>query len=319
MTTDVLIHANTGEDVGLGHVVRCLTLTAELQSRDIATELRLRDDEKAATFAREAGVAPTTSSGIDLSNSPADVVVVDSYDFTAENFERLSADKTLVVIDELGDRHIPADLVVNNNIYADQIDYPAAEAVLRGPEYCMLREPFRDVEAPTHHQPPESVLVTVGGADLVDSFVDVLGATAAVAGEATIDAVVGPYFNSPGDAPEAVVFHRDPPDIQELMWEADVAVSGGGQTLYELAACGTPAVALTLGADQVRNVAGFETAEFCLAAGSPAEQGFDAQFRTHLENLCGNVERRGRMSDRGRSLVDGNGVVRVADRLEEYV
>jgi spore coat polysaccharide biosynthesis predicted glycosyltransferase SpsG len=242
-------------------------------------------------------------------------VIVDSYAFTSDDFERLAIDKTLVVIDELGDRDIPADLVVNNNIYADDIAYPTADAALRGPKYCMLREPFRNPSRPNYYQPPESLLVTVGGADLADSFVDMLRETASVVRDSTINAVVGPYFSPPDDAPESVVFHREPSNIHTLMWEADMAVSGGGQTLYELAACGTPTVALTLGPDQVRNIQGFERAGFCLAAGEPAHPGFGDTLRSHLETLRRDVKTRRRMSEVGMSLVDGNGVFRVADNV----
>lgn len=323
MTPDILIHPNTGDDVGLGHLVRCITLTKELLLRGIDTELLIKTDNDALTFAQNEDIEPVVTNlealGGAVLSTPAEMVVIDSYSYTSEDFERLAAEKTLVVVDELGDRRIPADLVLNNNIYADEIEYPAADAVLRGTNYCMLREPFRELEKPNHQQPPESVLVTVGGSDLADSFVEVLSLTASVADTSTIHAVVGPYFESPRDAPNNVIYHRQPPDIHELMWEADMAVTGGGQTLYELAACGTPSVALTLGADQIRNVDGFEKAGFCFAAGDPDNSNFEDEFRGYLETLYLKSETRRRMSKMGRSLVDGKGVSRVVERIGELL
>lgn len=323
MISEVLIHSNTGEDVGLGHLVRCITLTDELLSRGIDTNLLLKTDGDAVTFAKSEDVDPTVTNpetlcGTILSAS-AEVVVIDSYSFTVEDFERIAGEKTLIVVDELGDRRIPANLVLNNNIYADKIDYPAADAVLRGPKYCMLREPFRELEHPNYQQPPESVLVTVGGSDLADSFTEIINLTASVANESIVHAVVGPYFESPGEAPNNVVYHRQPPNIHKLMWEAGVAVTGGGQTLYELAACGTPSVALTLGPDQMRNIDAFEEVGFCLTAGEPDDSNFKDRFQDDLETLYWESETRCGMGKTGLSLVDGKGVFRVAEHIAELL
>jgi len=319
VSAEIEIHANTGDDVGLGHLVRSLALTEELLSRGVEMNLRLKDDPDGVAFAVNEGIDPVVSDAEtlrdDLLASEADVVV-DSYAFTTEDFERLANANRLGVIDELGDRRLPVDFVVNNNVYADDIAYPDAGMVLRGPAYCMLREPFRNLDEPRDTHPPTSVLVTVGGADLADAFVDILDITADVAEDATVNAIVGPYFDPPADAPEGVVFHREPSKIHELMWEADLAVSGGGQTLYELAVCGTPAVALTLGGDQVRNIAGFEEANVCLSAGMPTDPGFKDALFDHLQTLYWNRERRREMQTNGTSLVDADGVSRVADHVE---
>jgi spore coat polysaccharide biosynthesis predicted glycosyltransferase SpsG len=180
----------------------------------------------------------------------------------------------------------------------------------------MLREPFRVLDEPRSTHPPTSVLVTVGGSDLADIFADVLDITVSITEEATVNAVVGPYFEPPTDAPDGVVFHNEPSEIHELMWEADLAVSGGGQTLYELAVCGTPAVALTLGDDQIRNIAGFKKANVCLSAGRPADPEFEDILSDHLTTLYQDCDQRREMQMNGTSLVDGDGVLRVADHVE---
>lgn len=321
MTPELLVHANTGKNVGLGHLVRCMTLAKELLSRNLSVELRLKNDTDAVTFAQDGGLNPTISNPkrlkMDICSSPAELIIVDSYDFSSRDFELLADRKTLMVVDELGKRNIPADIVLNNNIYADKIEYPAADVVLRGTEYCMLREPFRSLPNPHYREKPESILVTVGGADLEDSFVNIVTVVASVATEVSINAVVGPYFEPPDNLPDQIEFHHDPPDIHELMLEADIAISGGGQTLYELAACGTPTIAVPLGTDQSLNIDGFEKAGFCHAVEKPDDSVFKHELRTHFDNLYRDSETRRKMMETGRSIVDGRGVFRVADRIEE--
>ena len=319
MTSSILIHANTGENVGLGHLVRCLTLANELYSRGIDVEFLLKNDDDAVAFARKEGIEPTTTDPErlheDILTASVDVVIIDSYDFTTGKFKKIAKKKRLIVIDELGDRYIPAEIIINNNIYADNISYPAAETILRGPKYCMLREPFRNLSEPPIRHRPESVLVTVGGSDLADSFVDILNVAGSVSNEIAINAIIGPYFNPPEDTPDNVIFHREPSAIHELMWDADMAVSGGGQTLYELAVCGTPTVALTLGLDQVRNIDGFVNAGFCFSAGTPDEYSFEATLQDQLQILIQENETRRQMAKCGRTIVDGDGVIRVADSI----
>jgi len=320
MTKSVVIHANAGDNVGLGHLVRCATLAREFQSQDVDVRFRIKADEDAAEFLRDEGVEPMLSGPesirADLQSSPADIAVVDSYEFTTADFEHIGAEKILVVVDELGDRRIPADLVLNNNLYADDIPYPDASAVLRGPEFCMLRESFRGLPEPTYVDPPERILLTVGGADISNAFRDVLAVTAQVTpAGATLDTVVGPYFDEPMSVPAGVKLHYNPENMHELMWQADLAVSGGGQTLYELAACGTPSAAVTLGPDQIRNIEAFAERGFCRSVGEYGD-GFEGQLRTSLAKLL-DYDRRRQMGQTGTDIVDGRGVVRVADRLLE--
>jgi spore coat polysaccharide biosynthesis predicted glycosyltransferase SpsG len=73
-----------------------------------------------------------------------------------------------VVVDELGDREFSADLVINNNAYSDDIPYPGVHNTLRGPQYCMLRDAFRDIVP--NRGASNQILVTLGGSDLAGSF-----------------------------------------------------------------------------------------------------------------------------------------------------
>lgn len=320
MTKSILIHANSGNNVGLGHLVRCGTLAVELQSRNIDVTLRVKRDDEAVAFVREQGVNPVVSDPAtlceDIRTSTADIVVVDSYDFTAEDFELLTRNKTLVVVDELGDRQIPADLVINNNIYAHDIAYPSAKTVLRGPDYCMLREQFRNLPDPTYADPPKRALLTVGGADLTNEFIDLLEVMREVLPvETALDTIVGPYFDDLLTQPDGVNIYRNPNNIPELMLRAELATSGGGQTLYELAACGTPAAALTLGKDQVKNIDAFTEHGFCFNVNQTTGLVSEEQLKETVRKLL-DTETRKKMGQTGRELVDGKGVRRVADYLE---
>ena len=319
MNKSVSIHANSGNNVGLGHLVRCTTLAQELESRNVDVLFHLKPDDRAISFVRKKGIEPKVSDSESVCKaiqaSASDIAVIDSYEFNQANFRLLKREKDIVVLDELGNRSIPANLVINNNLYASGICYPDAAKVLRGPDYCMLREEFRDLTKPTYSVPPNHVLLTIGGADLTEDFSSIINTVGEVLpAETVLDIIVGPYFDDVSIRTSSINLHRNPDNISELMIRADLAVSGGGQTLYELATCGTPAAAITLGDDQVKNIKAFAEHGFCLDVGRGTHSKLRVCLKQALQRLL-DLETRQKMGRRGRELVDGNGVLRVADQI----
>jgi spore coat polysaccharide biosynthesis predicted glycosyltransferase SpsG len=165
------------------------------------------------------------------------------------------------------------------------------------------------------------VLVTLGGADPQSSTMAVVDAVQRALPEATLDVVIGPLFGPVPDLDRRAAghrsrlrLHRDMDDLSALMSAADLAVSGGGQTLYELAATGVPTVALCLADNQEPNIAALAGVSL-LSAGRVAESAagrFD-RIEEGCRQLAADPALRQRMSDAGRSLIDGQGAARVAD------
>jgi len=125
------------------------------------------------------------------------------------------------------------------------------------------------------------------------------------AGEAAADAIE--------DA--RVVVHRGVTALRPLMLAADVAVSGAGMTLYELAATATPTVSVTMAPNQRPNAVAFERAGAALAAGSADHPDLCATVAKHLGALAADVALREKLGAAGRGLVDGQGASRVAREL----
>jgi spore coat polysaccharide biosynthesis predicted glycosyltransferase SpsG len=103
------------------------------------------------------------------------------------------------------------------------------------------------------------------------------------------------------------------------MLGADVAISGGGQTLYELAATGTPAVAIRLADNQTLNLRNLQAAGMLLWAGDAGDADLETMVTSALMVLAENRGRRTEMSRRGRALVDGRGAARVAAAVLDEV
>src|SRR5262249_40362740 len=153
---NLLIRAEGGEKIGLGHLVRCRALAHAWRQAGGNVQFVSADEDAAQTAAMAASM-------------DAEWVAVDGYHFGADYVETLQqAGLRVLFIDDNGhaDRY-PADLVLNQNLHASGKLYTARSAhtaLLLGPRYAFLRSEFlqarRDSEIP---QLARKVLVTLGG------------------------------------------------------------------------------------------------------------------------------------------------------------
>lgn len=105
--------------------------------------------------------------------------------------------------------------------------------------------------------------------------------------------------------------------MRGLMLAADLALCGGGQTTYELAATGTPTIAVRTAENQTVNLKGLVTAGSLVWGGDVRDSDLESKVMHELKALADDASRRAVMSRQGRGLVDGQGASRVARTLLE--
>jgi spore coat polysaccharide biosynthesis predicted glycosyltransferase SpsG len=215
---------------------------------------------------------------------------------------------------------------VNGNLYADELDYEFVgeePTWWLGPDYLPLRREIREfaTREPSRRDPAERAIVTFGGSDpsgltpvAVRAF-DGLGLR--------VDAIVGPGASATleADVREAaaetdadVRVVRDPTDLPERMFEADLAVTACGSTTYELLALGTPMVAVPVVVNQEpigRALEGRDLATVLAPDCTPAD------VRAAVRPLLDDPERRRERCRAGRALIDGNGSYRIAGTIAD--
>ncbi len=326
----IAIRTDCGGDAGLGHMRRCLSLAQSLVKLGADLRFFIHGDPIGLKMARGNGFDADADAGpeqlverIRLWGGTA--VVTDSYDVGSSYWGAIrESGALLIAIDDLADRHLPVDMITNGLAHAPKLSYQALPhtVFLLGPEYILLREEFSRAVSRDCRKPPRRVLITVGGTNPFDLMGRIGEWVCEDLAEVSVDAVIGPFFESIASVeqwaekyPARVHLHRDPPNIRELMLNADLAVSGGGQTTYELAACGTPAVGLCLADNQRETLKAMAGAGACLDAGEATASEIQRNVLKALHLLASNPERRMEMSRRGRALVDGLG----ADRLSRAI
>jgi len=333
----VAFRTSGGREIGLGHVRRCLSLALALRKRGTHCLFLVEGDPEACELVAAEGFAVMRVRHEDDAGEAVrqckahrtGIIVVDSYAFATSYFlELCEAGLMVAVVDDLADRELPVHLVVNGSAGADRLRYRggAQTRFLLGPQYMLVRPEFAVVPVRAITDRIERVLITVGGSDPHGLTARLMRWTSDVLGPIAQDVVIGPLFENAEAvqqtaqaSPETILLHENPKDMRTLMLRADLALCGGGQTSYELAATGTPSIAVRTADNQTVNLKGLSGSGILVWAGDANDADLESKIAHELKSLAGDAFRRNAMSRKARALVDGQGAGRVAQALEGLV
>lgn len=334
----VLFRVNAGARTGLGHLQRCLSLASALRERGTSSVFLTNDEratlERVAQFGFESRPLSAASWKLEDADETAaaakasscGTVVVDS-DEEGEPFLARLRDAGLFVcaVEDNVPHDFPCQLLVNGDAHAKQLTYHSSSGDTRfllGPEYSMLRQEFWQVPARVARAECRNVLVMLGGDDPNRLMTGILRELDSLPGAFTVTAVIGPFFASQDELKEETGRLRRrvrlvyaPASVRDLMLEADLAVSAGGQTLYELARVGCPVVAIRTVANQAGQMEAFVQAGVIRSAGRAEDPGVLQAMRDAVNALLADPGARGAMSAAGQRMIDGQGAIRVAEEL----
>lgn len=291
-----------------------------------------------------------------LAHSPCPLTVVESFDsvtcaWLAEtlaghgypvalvNFRRVenaqiialkSRGMRVVCVDELGGSRLDCEAVINNTLLAERHRYSSVNSMFRlyaGATYMVLGEEFQKEHdrVRVHEGPIRKLTITFGGTDRSGTVLRVVEALAGWRLEMEKHVVLGAGFGRRADLmaqlasrPDPSVYvHENPPTLAPRFAACDVSFTAGGNTLYELACVGTPAIVLHEDLHEGQAGQAFQALGFGLWLGEGATACPDA-IRSALEYLDNPVIRQ-RQSDAGKRLVDGQGAARILHILNLVV
>ena len=326
----VVFRVAGGPYIGFGHLRRCWTLASLLREQAVDVQFVAASPEAGAILTG-AGFAVNIEAHPDsldqtfraLRKAPPPMVcVVDDPYVPTAGLLAVRQYAPALCIDDTCERFFPVDLVVNGSVGAETLPYHGEPDTryLLGPSYILLRRSFaRD---PNRSAPPKAihrVLVLMGGGETETLTQEIVMVITGLLPDVFVDVVSGPFGTLPAfDGPRYrhVTVHRAPDDLRSFMLDADLAVSGGGQTAYELAATATPTLGIRLARNQAINLRGLAEAGALKDLGSPDDSGFDRRLADALLNLVHDRGARQMMGTSGRRLVDGRGAERVVTYLK---
>lgn len=327
--TFILTEGST--NTGFGHITRCISLYQAFKENGIVPEFFVNGDESIKDLLRDLNhkIFNWLREQEILFNllKIADIVVIDSYLADYEFYKKISESvKVPVYIDDNKRLEYPEGIVINGVVNAKEFQYLEKKGVtyLLGSQYIPLRKEFWDVPEKEIRENIENILITFGGDDmknmtpkalkiLVDNFPEVVKNVIIGKGFKNIEEI-----KSVVDRRTNLIYYPDAEGMKKTMLNSDIAISAGGQTLYELAKIGVPTIAIAVSDNQINNVVGWQRTSFIDYAGWWEDEGIVDNITKSLNKLKNRTERKKR-AEIGMEIINGQGAIRIVKYcMEKY-
>ena len=328
------IRTDMNENIATGHLMRCLSVADSAKEKGTDCIFITADDTPAHLIHSRGYdniVLGTDYSDMDgeldkltgiIMEKKISRLLVDSYSVTENYFYKLGELLDVYYIDDLNSFPYPVKAVINYSNYAQDDFYPVRYSGTKyylGCGYAPLRDAFKNPEPKVIGKSVKNVLIMSGGSDPYGIIPKILDEIPEGKYE-TINVVCGAFntrlqeLKDRYESREEIHLYSQVEKIWRLYWEADIAVSAGGSTLYELASMGVPTVTYSFSDNQIHNVRSFDIDGLMPCAGDVRGGNVPARIVRLLNGLEGMDERQEK-SRRMQRLIDGKG----ADRLAEVV
>ena len=263
-----VLRADASSSIGVGHVMRSLSLGEALLDEGFGVELvSFELTPSLQSLATSCGIEVVEPSCAPRSSEDAQfvlernaaIVVVDGYEFSREFFAALEiSDTPFAVIDDNAETNaLSPNAVINQNPHASASMYEHMQGnpkLLLGLQYAMVRKEVCEVAA--LHLPTREgeVFVAMGGADFLGLTAPIVEALAETGLQ--IRVAVGHANTQREHVQKLADQHGHVTLIEQREYvsslaSAHVAVLAAGSSLWEACAVGTPSIGLVVADNQV--------------------------------------------------------------------
>lgn len=339
----ICFRVDANNEIGIGHMMRCLTLAEELCNNQKMQCIFAVSDEMSAEILKHTcfeyiilhiDYKDYSKYSAELlaqliKQRKLDLVIIDSYFSEQEYFRKIhSLVKTACFW--CRKEEISTDLLINYNIDYDisfyQKNFPKSSIrLLLGTDYIPLRKEFMYLSKKKIEQSVRSVLVTTGGGDsrfFMENFLQ-NDCTLKKYYSITFTLIIGTYSSSYEKLKDIcnkkqlqnirIIPHTS--EIEKIMNKSDIAISSGGTLMYEICALGIPSVLYSI-ADNQKSEAAFLAKEGAVFyAGDINDSTFWKNLFQMLDRLISNYNIRKKLSEKASNLVDGRGICRIAGEV----
>lgn len=327
-----LIRADGGKNIGMGHIMRTLTLAKELKKYfDVEYVCRAGNKysdgvHKVQVSGFKVNIVKENDLLEDLGKLRGDVLITDSYDVDEKYFLKTKEvfNKT-IYIDDMGLYSFKnVDMVINQNINAEDLSYDLTSKTrfLLGCKYTILREEFVNLKPKLIRRKVKDVMITCGGSD---PFLLTLKMLYYVKEQQyTFHIVIGPAFNedyisklrSYENFPNIILYYNA--DMKAVMEKCDVCISASGTTLYELCAVGIPSLSIVVAENQSKVADKFNSLKIIKSLGWHNDINKE-KILEEISLLNKDYSTRKEISEKSIILIDGKGTSRIVEKILDMV
>ena len=336
-----IFRTDGNREIGLGHIVRCLALADELKDRNVSSEMLFitkYEEGQRLIECREYKVLRAEHdelSQISQLSTGGALLITDFLDTDNAFISHLKASANITVISIDNNtrlKRIDADVVVNANVFdEEETKVIGSTRYYLGPKYMILRKEFGAgrVQVKEIGDQVRTILVMSGGGDSSQDslLIKSVSALNGIGEEVRIHLVCGPVFPFTSklrkllsEAKGEFDVSFNPPNLIEIMKNADIAISAAGITLYELATLGIPSMVVPQRGPHTNHqediAISFEAHGACINLGRNASADLLRQKSIMLMN---DRLQREKLSENAKTFVDGRGLERLLQVIESLV
>ncbi len=284
---NVVFRVDSSNEMGLGHLMRCLTLAGELKRQRHRVTFVCRELignlislinypvfilPKDNNFQSDdcylnwigATQDQDAKQTINIIPKDTDALIVDNYALDEVWHKQLRTHiKKIIVIDDLADKKFDCDIILNQNFGAQEECYKNKVSndcsLLLGCEYALLRPEFAElrvqaIEKRKNTKEVKNILVSMGGSDKNNITYDVLqqlddgfNVVVVLGGASLHQDMVKNYAKNKNIK---VIINAN--NMGRLMLEADLAIGTSGSTNWERLCLGLPSLIFIAAENQIK-------------------------------------------------------------------
>nr|WP_241737480.1 UDP-2,4-diacetamido-2,4,6-trideoxy-beta-L-altropyranose hydrolase [Neptunicella marina] len=270
-----MYRVDAGNQIGLGHLMRCQALAQALAHDSIEQIFVVKEQTQQLIQTQHSwqGKSLVMPDNIELAQevdwitlqarlADADYVVLDGYQFTQGYRNQLKQHfRFLILFDDnnnSGDLH--ADLVINAAQNATSLGYektaPAAIACL-GSDFHLLRQEFY-VAQPLKWHLRHALTIMLGGSDPFNFTLPIIEAFNRLAADIPLRVITGAAYQKQDElqgfmqsSAQAIQHIHDCQNMADMFNHTRLAISAAGGSQFELQACCTPSFLLVVADNQL--------------------------------------------------------------------
>jgi len=336
------IRADGNASIGMGHLMRCFSIAVALREKNIPV-IFFTDSLESLALIEERGipcefVKPVDEFEDELSNlihliheNNIKMLLVDSYRATPDYMLYLKKEVFVIYIDDIAAKVLPADCLINYNIYGDALPYKElydeSTALLLGSRFAPVKREFSEMDYRLKEH-VNTILITMGGSDSLNIAGQIGELLLNVIPE-SIEIILicgrfSPHYSLVRELElksKRVSVLTDVKDMWNVMVKADIAIAAAGSTMYELCTLGVPSVCCYYVENQRLIAEAFGVRTSMVNAGDFSENPnlVLQNIKEEVIKLINDYPKRKLLSEEMHNITDGKGANRIADYFDRML
>jgi len=328
-TKKLSILTEGGKKFGFGHITRCLSIVEYFDEYGVSIEFIVDGDDSVLSILKDHSfVLMDWLNGKSVLQriKESTFILIDSLRVTdghIQEIQKLGAN-VIYIDDDKRHNFLDKGFVLDWTILSDNKNYflPKKKSVtyFLGSKYTPFRAAFKNSKKVSISKQIQNILVSFGGSDVRNLTPVVLATLNKNFPYLKKTVVIGAGFINNDeiklqqDENTTLIYNADAKKMTSLMQESDVAISSGGQTLYELAYLGLPTIAILLVENAREDTKGWEEVGFIDYIGNFDDIDLMKKLITSVESLKDQKIRQ-KMQSNAAKLIDFNGARLIVDTI----